>query len=148
MQLPANHEILRNLTVGLCRACLIYGALPPETRRNQARRFNDNDDDSGVMVASDAVGMGLNLNIGRIIFSTLRKQTKSGQESISMSQIKQIAGILARLPWTPWSNDWGKKGSWWYDVQQPHHYWLRHVQHRSHHQAPIWERGNRKLMLP
>ena len=53
--------------------CVIYGALPPEMRRLQARLFNERDNEFTVLVASDAVGMGLNLNIRRIIFHTLLK---------------------------------------------------------------------------
>lgn len=53
--------------------CVIYGALPPEMRRLQARLFNERDNEFTVLVASDAVGMGLNLNIRRIIFHTLQK---------------------------------------------------------------------------
>lgn len=52
---------------------MVYGALPPETRRQQAKLFNEEGNEFSVMVASDAVGMGLNLNIRRIIFTTLKK---------------------------------------------------------------------------
>lgn len=80
-----------------CRACLIYGALPPETRRQQAKLFNETDNEYNVLVASDAVGMGLNLNIGRIIFTSLVKNIGGKKAAISTSEIKQIAGRL--LPW-------------------------------------------------
>jgi len=40
---------------------VVYGSLPPETRSTQARLFNDENNDYDVLVASDAVGMGLNL---------------------------------------------------------------------------------------
>ena len=50
------------------RCCVIYGALPPETRRQQATLFNDQDNEFDVLVAGDAVGMGLNLNIRRFVF--------------------------------------------------------------------------------
>ena len=43
------------------RCAVIYGGLPPETRTLQARLFNDPDSGYDVLVASDAVGMGLNL---------------------------------------------------------------------------------------
>ena len=49
--------------------CVVYGALPPEMRRQQARLFNESGNGYDVLVASDAVGMGLNLNIRRIVFS-------------------------------------------------------------------------------
>ncbi len=41
--------------------CCSYGSLPPETRTQQARLFNHLSEDYPVLVASDAVGMGLNL---------------------------------------------------------------------------------------
>ena len=47
---------------------MVYGALPPESRRTQAALFNARGDSgprTSVLVASDAVGMGLNLNISR-----------------------------------------------------------------------------------
>jgi ATP-dependent RNA helicase SUPV3L1/SUV3 len=43
------------------KCAVVYGALPPETRADQARDFNDEDGRAEVLVASDAVGMGLNL---------------------------------------------------------------------------------------
>ena len=43
------------------RCAVVYGGLPPETRSYQARLFNDQSNDYDVLVASDAVGMGLNL---------------------------------------------------------------------------------------
>jgi len=43
------------------RCAMVYGALPPETRALQAELFNDPDSGYDVIVASDAIGMGLNL---------------------------------------------------------------------------------------
>ena len=43
------------------RCAVAYGGLPPEVRSQQAAMFNDPDNDYDVLVASDAVGMGLNL---------------------------------------------------------------------------------------
>jgi hypothetical protein len=43
------------------RCCVVYGSLPPEVRVMQARLFNDPESRHNVLVASDAVGMGLNL---------------------------------------------------------------------------------------
>ena len=74
---------------------MVYGALPPEMRRTQARLFNDPDSGYDVLVASDAVGMGLNLNIRRIIFHALSKVENGVRVPISTSQIKQIAGEAA-----------------------------------------------------
>ena len=43
------------------RCAVAYGGLPPETRSEQAKLFNDPESGYDVMVASDAIGMGLNL---------------------------------------------------------------------------------------
>lgn len=43
------------------KVATVYGSLPPETRAQQARLFNDPDNDYDFLVASDAIGMGLNL---------------------------------------------------------------------------------------
>ena len=75
---------------------MVYGALPPETRRTQARLFNEEGNEYCVMVASDAVGMGLNLNIRRIIFNALEKSERHAMRQCTVSEIKQIAGA------TPW----------------------------------------------
>lgn len=48
------------------------------------------------MVASDAVGMGLNLNIRRIIFHTLEKYNGQDMHFLPLSQIKQISGRSGR----------------------------------------------------
>lgn len=43
------------------RVAVIYGSLPPEIRAQQAALFNDQTNDYDILVASDAIGMGLNL---------------------------------------------------------------------------------------
>lgn len=43
------------------KVAIVYGSLPPETRAQQAKLFNDPDNDYDYLVASDAIGMGLNL---------------------------------------------------------------------------------------
>ena len=55
--------------------------------------FNDATSEFDVLVASDAIGMGLNLNISRIIFSTLKKFDGESFRDLTISEIKQIAGI-------------------------------------------------------
>ncbi|VVB01126.1 unnamed protein product [Arabis nemorensis] len=76
---------------------VVYGSLPPETRTAQATRFNDETNDFDVLVASDAIGMGLNLNISRIIFSTLQKFDGAETRDLTVSEIKQIAGRAGRF---------------------------------------------------
>ena len=43
------------------KVAIVYGSLPPETRAQQARLFNDPNNEYDFLVASDAIGMGLNL---------------------------------------------------------------------------------------
>jgi ATP-dependent RNA helicase SUPV3L1/SUV3 len=54
--LKANIEIITRK-----RCAIVYGGLPPESRAQQAKLFNDPNNDYDILVASDAVGMGLNL---------------------------------------------------------------------------------------
>eukprot|EP00439_Symbiodinium_sp_Y106_P072566 s210_g13.t1 len=46
------------------RSCCIYGSLPPEVRSEQAALFNDPSSGYDLLVASDAIGMGLILGLG------------------------------------------------------------------------------------
>lgn len=79
------------------KCAIVYGQLPPETRTEQARLFNDRDSGYDILVASDAIGMGLNLNIRRVIFhSTLKAFTTHDSHYIDPSSIKQIAGRAGR----------------------------------------------------
>lgn len=76
------------------QCAVAYGALPPETKAEQAKLFNAGKLD--VMVASDAIGMGLNLKIQRVIFDALSKWDGQRRVPLSLSQIKQIAGRAGR----------------------------------------------------
>ncbi|XP_068746401.1 ATP-dependent RNA helicase SUPV3L1, mitochondrial-like isoform X3 [Montipora capricornis] len=78
------------------KCAIIYGGLPPATKVEQASKFNDPEDDCSVLVASDAIGMGLNLNIKRIVFSKLSKYDGHDVVLLTPSQAKQIAGRAGR----------------------------------------------------
>src|SRR5204863_5893351 len=78
------------------RVAIVYGSLPPEIRAQQAALFNDPDNEYDFLVASDAIGMGLNLSVKRIIFETIWKRGNHGKEKLSISQLKQIAGRAGR----------------------------------------------------
>lgn len=84
---------------------IIYGALPPESRSRQAELFNEYGNDYKFLVASDAVGMGLNLSIKRIIFLTTMKFNGQSRQRVSISQIKQIAGRAGRYRIAPSNSD-------------------------------------------
>ena len=80
------------------KACVVYGALPPEVRRQQARLFNEGTEGGWpVIVATDAIGMGLNLNIGRVIFSKLEKYDGNTTRALRPSEVKQIGGRAGRF---------------------------------------------------
>ena len=73
---------------------VIYGALPPEVRRREAERFAQGA--SHILVATDAIGMGLNLPIRRVLFSTMTKFDGLEDRVLSVSEVHQIAGRAGR----------------------------------------------------
>jgi ATP-dependent RNA helicase SUPV3L1/SUV3 len=77
------------------KVSIIYGMLSPEVRREQARKFDQEITD--IMVSTDAIAMGMNLPIKRIVFSTLKKFVNSEEFEISDSEIKQISGRAGRF---------------------------------------------------
>jgi ATP-dependent RNA helicase SUPV3L1/SUV3 len=77
------------------RVAVVYGALSPEVRRAEAARFRDGDAD--ILVATDAIGMGLNLPIRRVIFSTLRKFDGTERRELNTQEVKQIGGRAGRF---------------------------------------------------
>ncbi|OHE93322.1 hypothetical protein CORC01_11390 [Colletotrichum orchidophilum] len=78
------------------RCAIVYGSLPPETRAQQAALFNDPDNDYDFLVASDAIGMGLNLEIKRVIFETSTKHDGTQHRILTTSEVKQIGGRAGR----------------------------------------------------
>lgn len=78
---------------GFTVAC-IYGALSPEVRRSQASLFNSGKAD--LLIATDAIGMGLNLPIKRIVFSTVEKFNGLFKTELAEADVKQIAGRAGR----------------------------------------------------
>ncbi|OWF38311.1 ATP-dependent RNA helicase SUV3 homolog, mitochondrial-like [Mizuhopecten yessoensis] len=75
---------------------IIYGNLPPATKIAQAKQFNDPLDPCKVLVATDAVGLGLNLNIRRIVFHSLSKGNRRWGR-INSSLVRHIAGRAGRF---------------------------------------------------
>lgn len=73
---------------------VIYGSLPPEIRRRQTRLFNRGK--TKVAVATDAIGMGLNLPVRRIVFLQADKFDGISRRPLRTPEIKQIAGRAGR----------------------------------------------------
>ncbi|WP_341676580.1 helicase-related protein [Niveibacterium sp. SC-1] len=72
----------------------LYGNLSPEVRRAQAQRFRDGEAD--VVIATDAIGMGLNLPIRRVVFTTARKYDGISEDTLPAWLTQQIAGRAGR----------------------------------------------------
>lgn len=72
----------------------IYGALSPEARRAQARRFASGEAD--IVVATDAIGMGLNLPIRRVVFTAVTKFDGYDEDFVPRALLHQIAGRAGR----------------------------------------------------
>jgi ATP-dependent RNA helicase SUPV3L1/SUV3 len=73
----------------------IYGSLSPAVRRREAERFRDGSAD--VLVATDAIGLGLNLPIRRLIFSSIEKFDGISDRLLTPYEIRQIAGRAGRF---------------------------------------------------
>ncbi len=77
------------------RVAVVYGALSPEVRRAEAQRFNDGEAD--ILVATDAIGMGLNLSIKRVVFAALKKYDGRQTRDLTVQEVKQIGGRAGRF---------------------------------------------------
>lgn len=73
---------------------VLYGDLPIETRRLQAHEFLTGK--SHILVATDVIGMGLNLPIKRILFTSCSKFDGYCIRSLTLGEFKQIAGRAGR----------------------------------------------------
>ena len=77
------------------KVSVIYGSLSPEIRRRQAELFCSKE--NSVVVATDAIGMGINLPIKRILFATIEKYDGSHVRELNSSEVHQIAGRAGRF---------------------------------------------------
>ncbi len=73
---------------------IIYGALPYSTRRRQVEGFLDGE--MQYVVSTDAIGMGLNLPIRRIIFTETEKFDGTERRELKPEEVQQIAGRAGR----------------------------------------------------
>lgn len=75
-------------------ASVIYGALPPEARRNEVRKYLSGEND--IVVATDAIGMGISLPIKRIVFAETEKFDGKAFRPLTTAEINQIGGRAGR----------------------------------------------------
>ncbi|ARC86253.1 hypothetical protein U732_3580 [Clostridium argentinense CDC 2741] len=76
------------------KSSMIYGDLPPEVRRKQYEQFINGE--SSMLVSTDAIGMGVNLPIRRIVFMEIKKFDGNEVRYLNSQEVKQIAGRAGR----------------------------------------------------
>ncbi|KAK3903917.1 P-loop containing nucleoside triphosphate hydrolase protein [Staphylotrichum tortipilum] len=92
------HRLRKGIEKETGRRCaIVYGSLPPETRASQAALFNDPNNDYDFLVASDAIGMGLNLEVKRVIFDAATKFDGVAITPLTVPEVKQIGGRAGRF---------------------------------------------------
>lgn len=90
-QVYAIAEMLRRFRGG---AAVVMGALSPETRNRQVALFQNGEVD--YLVATDAIGMGLNLDVTHVAFAGLSKYDGVRQRRLTPAEMAQIAGRAGR----------------------------------------------------
>jgi len=90
-QVYAVAEMLRRLRGG---AAVVMGALSPRTRNAQVAMFEAGEVD--YLVATDAIGMGLNLDVAHVAFAALDKFDGHRQRRLTVAEMAQIAGRAGR----------------------------------------------------
>ena len=90
-QVYAIAEMLRRQRGG---AAVVMGALSPETRNRQVELFQNGEVD--YIVATDAIGMGLNLDVTHVAFASLAKFDGVKRRRLTASEMAQIAGRAGR----------------------------------------------------
>jgi len=84
-------ELIRRQKGG---AAIIMGSLSPRTRNSQVELYQSGDVD--FLVATDAIGMGINMNIDNVSFSNFNKFDGKKTRRLNLSEISQIAGRAGR----------------------------------------------------
>jgi ATP-dependent RNA helicase SUPV3L1/SUV3 len=90
-QVYALAEMLRRFRGG---AAVVMGALSPATRNAQVAMFQRGEVD--YLVATDAIGMGLNMDVAHVAFAGLEKFDGRRDRRLSISEMAQIAGRAGR----------------------------------------------------
>ena len=88
------YEIAENLRSHRGGAAVVLGSLSPRTRNAQVEIYEDKKVD--YLVATDAIGMGLNLNINHVAFSSVEKFDGRFKRNLHPNELGQIAGRAGR----------------------------------------------------
>ncbi len=89
------YEIAENIRTHKGGAAVVLGSLSPRTRNAQVEIYENKKVD--YLVATDAIGMGLNLNINHVCFTSLEKFDGRYNRNLNPSEIGQIAGRAGRF---------------------------------------------------
>ena len=84
-------ELIRRQKGG---AAIVMGSLSPKTRNAQVNLYQSGDVD--FLVATDAIGMGINMDLDQVYFSNLKKFDGKKSRKLNLSEIGQIAGRAGR----------------------------------------------------
>ena len=84
-------ELIRRQKGG---AAIVMGSLSPRTRNSQVELYQSGDVD--FLVATDAIGMGINMDLDHIFFSNIKKFDGKKLRRLNLSEIGQIAGRAGR----------------------------------------------------
>ena len=84
-------ELIRRQKGG---AAIVMGSLSPKTRNAQVELYQS--DDVDFLVATDAIGMGINMDLDHVYFSNLKKFDGKKLRKLNLSEIGQIAGRAGR----------------------------------------------------
>jgi ATP-dependent RNA helicase SUPV3L1/SUV3 len=88
------YEIAETIRAHKGGAAVVLGSLSPRTRNAQVQLYEEKKVD--YLIATDAIGMGLNLNINHVSFSALKKFDGRYTRNLSPSELGQIAGRAGR----------------------------------------------------
>ena len=75
-------------------AAIVMGSLSPKTRNSQVELYQSGD--ANFLVATDAIGMGINMDINNVSFTNLKKFDGKKIRRLNLSEISQIAGRAGR----------------------------------------------------
>ncbi len=88
------YELAEKLRLKRGGAAVVIGALSPRARNAQVALFQSGEVDT--LVATDAIGMGLNLDVDNVVFAELRKFDGRASRALEDNELAQIAGRAGR----------------------------------------------------
>jgi ATP-dependent RNA helicase SUPV3L1/SUV3 len=89
------HAVATEVSRQGLKPSMVYGALPHDVRHEEARRFDAGETD--VVVATDAIGMGMNLPIRSVVFVEQEKFDGRTTRTLRPEEVQQIAGRAGRF---------------------------------------------------